>query len=204
MKKYFYDYDFYNMKSSKNFHLVEKFQPIQQQNDNTCGPVSVKMILQYYGQQVELSEEELVKIFKTRPYPHGTRLKDLINGTRKICDNEILSSLDMKRGKERKIFQEYQAFKEFALTYLDKNVPILVENVDCGGHYRVLIGWDEDEKNSSKDVLIFADPYDIYDGVNDGYNYFPAERFFDMWFDKNCLEKSAQVQPFVIILPKNS
>ena len=56
-------------------------------------------------------------------------------------------------------------------------------NVDYGGHYKVIIGYDEVDKNPDHDMLIFADPLDLNDGVQDGYNYFPADRFFYMWFD---------------------
>ena len=52
-------------------------------------------------------------------------------------------------------------------------------------------------------MLIFADPSDCYDGNEDGYNYFPAEKFFYMWFDSECLKEENRIQPFVIIKKSN-
>ncbi len=194
--KYYNNFDFYNKKSTGNFHLIEKFKTIQQNESNSCGPICAKMILNHYLQNVDIGEDELIKIFNSRPYPVGTSLKDMIIGIKKICDNSILSSLDSDK------FESFEDFKKFVLKYIDNKIPIIVENVDYGGHYRVIIGYDEVSSNKSQDMLIFADPSDFNDGKEDGYNYFPAERFFYMWFDAKCLNKDEKQQPFIIILPK--
>ena len=45
----------------------------------------------------------------------------------------------------------------------EKRYPIIIENVEAGGHYRVIFGYDELSrftKNENNDMLIFSDPAD--------------------------------------------
>lgn len=199
-EKYFKHFDYFNLKSGNGLHMVEKFESGIQELANSCAPVCVKLILNFYGKKLTQSESELCEIFNSRPYPYGTKLCDLLKGVEKVCDNKTISSLESsKKGSKR--FNTFKEFKEFVLHYIDKQIPIIVENVDYGGHYKILIGYDEVSDVEEEDVLIFADPSDFNDGREDGYNYFPAERFFYMWFDSNCLAEEERLQPFVIILP---
>ncbi|MBQ7307674.1 MAG: C39 family peptidase [Clostridia bacterium] len=192
--KYFIHYDFFNMKKTQNLHLIEKFKTFSQSYDNTCGPVCVQMILNHYNDYY--TEDELTKICKTRPYPYGTFLGDLCNGIKSL-GYDIISSIN----KENDLVT-FENFKEFVIKCLDNNLPILVENIDYGGHYKVIIGYDEINENAGEDMLIFADPYDLNDGNNDGYNYFPADRFYYMWLDDHCLENEYKTRPFVVIKRK--
>ena len=87
---------------------------------------------------------------------------------------------------------------------IDNGIPTILENCDYGGHYRVLIGFDEvNPDNPSEDIAIFADPSDLNDGCEDGYTYVPAERFFYMWFDDRLMDNSATSQAFVQIIPNS-
>ena len=70
------------------------------------------------------------------------------------------------------------------------NTPIIVENVDWGGHWRVIMGYDSmGTKHTGDDVLFMADPFDTSDHLQDGYNILSAERFFYMWFDSQLFSK---------------
>ena len=52
-------------------------------------------------------------------------------------------------------------------------------------------------------VLIFADPYDVTDHKQDGYYTYPLGRFFGMWREGPCAEKTQPYQqPFVATWPK--
>ncbi|MBQ7307305.1 MAG: C39 family peptidase [Clostridia bacterium] len=192
--KYFIHHDFYNMKKTNSLHLIENFKTFKQSYDNTCGPVCVQMVLNYYN---DLKEEDYLKeVCKTRPYPYGTYLLDLCNGIKDL-GYDIISSID--KSNDKPTFEE---FKAFVISCLNNNEPIIVENIDYGGHYKVIIGYDEINDNPGEDMLIFADPYDLNDGLDDGYNYFPADRFFYMWYDLHCLEEEYRVRPYVVIKRK--
>lgn len=79
---------------------------------------------------------------------------------------------------------DYAAFLAFISENLAADTPIVVEHVDRGGHWRVIIGYDTlGTAHTDDDVLLMADPIETTDHLQDGYTIVPAERFFDMWFD---------------------
>ena len=83
------------------------------------------------------------------------------------------------------------------------STPIMVENVEWGGHWRVIIGYDTcGTENTLDDVLIMADSYDTSDHYQDGYAVNNAERFFSMWFDSSMFPKKQRNQPWIIAKPK--
>ena len=67
---------------------------------------------------------------------------------------------------------------------LAKGIPTLVEWIDWGGHWVVVVGIDDrGTPQTEDDEIIFADPWDRIDGVADGYTRFNLDRFESMWFD---------------------
>ena len=90
---------------------------------------------------------------------------------------------------------------KFVRETLTAGHPILVENIEWGGHWRVIIGYDDMKtENTLDDVLIMADPYDTSDHKQDGYTVNNAERFFSMWLDPHMPE-GQQEQAFIIAHP---
>lgn len=93
-------------------------------------------------------------------------------------------------------------FVQWLLTHLNANHPIMVEWGDWDGHWQVIIGYDSmGTPGLGDDMLIFADPYDTSDHWQDGYYYYPLERWFYMWADRNVAPKPFQLQPYVIVEP---
>ena len=196
--KYYNDFDFYNMTSDDvNGKFLHHFKSFKQTKDNTCGPCCLKMVLDFFGE--DKSEEELTVLAKTRPYPFGTKLGDMRDALTEL-GYDTLSSIDMKRDEEGLCFSDYFAFRDFVLKNLEEGHPIIVENIDWGGHYRVIIGLDVCDDNPEKDVLILTDPYDSY--FNGGYNYCLAVKFYYMWFDDHCIENEYRKQAFICIKGK--
>ncbi|WP_199884254.1 hypothetical protein [Anaerosinus massiliensis] len=84
-------------------------------------------------------------------------------------------------------------FKNFIISNLKNNTPIMTENIDWGGHWRVIIGYDTmGTDTTADDILILADSYDTSDHYQDGYNVNSVERFYYMWFDAHMLPKGQQ------------
>ena len=55
------------------------------------------------------------------------------------------------------------------------------------------------------DVLIMADSYDITDHYQDGYYIVPFGRFFDMWREGPCAQKTSLIRsPLLLPCPVNS
>ncbi len=93
-------------------------------------------------------------------------------------------------------------FVNWVLTNLNANRPIMVEWSDWDGHWQAIIGYDTNgTAGIGDDVIIFADPYDTSDSWQDGYYYYPAERWFYMWHDRAVAPKPYQLQPYVIVEP---
>lgn len=203
--KYYNHYNFYDIQQEKDFDksgliLLRNFPTYQQTTEYTCGPCCALMCLKYFG--IEIDEMAIAKLMHTRPFPYGTKLHNLVEFFSKMGGGvSTLSSFDFTRDKDGLIFSEFKQFKKFVKKNLIKGNPIIVENVDYGGHYKVIIGYD-DLGVEEEDMLIFADPYDRSDGKIDGYNYFPADRFFYMWFDDHCLEKKYRKQAFCVVKKK--
>ena len=78
---------------------------------------------------------DLAKGMNTQLYPIGTNKKDMVNYL-KTLDLDVQSSLDGKT------FDTYESFQAFVVDNLKDNTPILVENVEWGGHWRAIIGYD--------------------------------------------------------------
>lgn len=91
-------------------------------------------------------------------------------------------------------------FVKWILENINAKRPIIVEWSDWGGHWQAIIGYDNNGTPSiGDDTLIFADPYDTSDHWQDGYYYYPVERFFELWNVTNLSEKPYQLQPYIIV-----
>ena len=98
---------------------------------------------------------------------------------------------------------KFSVFSRWVQSNLRDNTPIIVENVEWGGHYRVIIGYDSmGTQYSGDDVLIMADPFDLADHVQDGYNIQHAQKFYYMWFDHQPYSKSEQNKIWLTAKPK--
>ncbi len=90
-------------------------------------------------------------------------------------------------------------FVRWLHAHLKAGRPILVEWGDWDGHWMAIIGYDTmGTPGIGDDVLIFADPYDTSDHWQDGYYFYPAERWFTLWRDRNVAEKPYQLQPYIV------
>lgn len=91
-------------------------------------------------------------------------------------------------------------FVKWLTDNLNEGRPIMVEWGDWDGHWQVIVGYDNNGTPSiGDDILIFADPYDTSDHWQDGYYYYPLERWFYMWKDRNVAPKPYQTQPYIIV-----
>ena len=192
---YFTHPDFYAMKGNSRLVLLHNYPTYQQTTEYTCGPAAAITVLYYYGDKSQ-DEYTLAKAMKTQPYPIGSNPADMAAGLRAL-GWKVDSSL------EAKPFETYEAFAAFVQENLKAGMPVLVENVEWGGHWRSIIGYDTMGTPSTlDDTLIFADPYDTSDHLQDGYAVGNGERFFYMWFDHSMLPESQRNQPWMVIQRK--
>jgi len=191
---YFSENDFSTMTNTGSRTMLTHYPTYQQTTEYTCGPAAALTVLYYYGNS-DFDEMDLAKAMKTQGYPIGTNPLNMVKFFRGI-GWEVKSSLDSKS------FETYDAFREFVQDSLKEGSPIIVENVDWGGHWRVIIGYDMMETESPlDDVLILMDPYDTCDHKQDGYVVENGEKFYSMWFDHSMLPKKQRHQPWLIAQP---
>lgn len=192
---YFKHPDFYNMQSNDHLTLLPKFATTQQITYYTCGPAAANMVVKYYKGAVIDDELAIAKVMSTSNTV-GTNTKGMVKYFEKL-------GWDVHSSVKDKTPDNYEDFLKFVESNLKANTPVMVENVDWGGHWRVIIGYDTmGTEHKGDDVLIMADPFDTTDHLQDGYGIVPAERFFYMWFDHQLFSKNDQQHQWLTAKPK--
>lgn len=110
--------------------------PLKQNTDYSCGPISLKMVLNKYG--VKKSEKELIKLCKARS-GYGCDPDDIVRAAKEVgC--KAMCKQDSSLNELRKFCRE--------------DIPVIVDwfSPEVCGHYSVVVGIDE------KDICL-ADPY---------------------------------------------
>lgn len=138
----------------------------QQTTEYTCGPASVLSLMNHYGRTGDeltiASEMGTNSTTGTNP----DQMTNWLNQNGFTASWHENGTLEMLRAN------------------LANNIPTLVEWIDWGGHWVLVIGYDvRDPEDIMDDVIIFADPYDHHDDNPDGITWFNAQRFYYMWFD---------------------
>ena len=195
---YFKKVDVFNMKSGGSLLLLEKYRPHQQHTGYTCGPAAAFTVVQYFLGKAPDSEMEMAKIMDTHP----AGVKDPGTNTRGMTRYFEQKGWKVKNALKDGSPDTYEKFLAFVDDNLKQGIPIMVENVDWGGHWRVIIGHDTmGDTNGANDVLILADPYDTSDHNQDGYNIISAERFYYMWFDAKLFREKEKLRQWVTAVP---
>lgn len=191
--------DFFNLKSTDTLTLLSHYKTYQQTTEITCGPAAALTVLVHFG-NTSWNEQDIAKIMGTKPAV-GTDTKGMVHFFKTI-GWDVKSSI-ITPNKDGITFTQVGDFRDFVIGNLKNNTPILVENIDWGGHWRVIIGYDTLGTNTvADDVLILADSYDTADHYQDGYVINPVEKFYYMWFDAHMLPQGQQKQQWVVVKPQ--
>ena len=193
--KYYVVRDYYNLKSEGTLHLLTGFETYQQTTEYSCGCAAALMVLNRFG-VTDYNELELCALLGT----------DTAKGTSVEGVADFFASLGWDVDSHADTDYRFECIEDceaYILGRLDGGVPIMADWADWAGHWQVMIGLDTcGTDDPYDDVLIMADPYDITDHYQDGYYTVPFGRFFDMWREGPCAEKTEPyVQPFVTAAP---
>jgi len=185
--------------------LIKNFKTYQQTSEYSCGPACMVMLLDYYGIK-DVGEDTLSKEMDARYYDkpradgsYGTTTSALAKA---LTDRgfRVQTSKDTENA-DGYSFTDIDMFTEFIKKQLGNGNPILTENVEWGGHWMILIGYDDmGTKSQCDDTLIFADPYDVSDQYQDGYITKNCYRFYSEWFDYNILPADEKIQQYVVVI----
>lgn len=195
--RYYVCNDYYNMAGGGTLHLLPRFRTYQQTTEYTCGAACALMVLHWFGQE-RYHELLLGQLIETDPEKGST--------VENIADLFDLIGWNVEyHADTRPRFDSLESFADYLIAVIDRGIPVMTDWVDWSGHWQVIIGIDTCGSASHyDDVLIFADPYDVTDHVQDGYYTFPLGRFFGMWQEGPCARKAEPYrQPFVTAWPKD-
>lgn len=203
---YFKTPDFYTMKSnSKGLTIISGYKTYQQTTETSCGPAVALTVLYHYGVKTfdELKIAELmgtIDRMRAGSTELGTSTLKMVNFFNAL-DWEVESSLT-SADKSGTSFNTIDDFSRFVRSRLKNGVPIMVENMYFGGHWRVIIGYDTmNTPQLEDDILIYADSYDVNDHVQDGYMFENLGMFYYTWMDIGILPADQQVQQWITARP---
>lgn len=169
---YFNHIDFYNMESTDALTILPRFKTIQQSSEWSCGVASALMVLEWYGLRGDYDEHSLSMLRPQGDKPGATSLSQMVEMFGGVGGFDCYSAIDA--GED-----VYNVFTfGFIRETLAAGNPIMIGWNDWGGHWQVIIGYDDmGTEIEQDDVIIVADPYDTTDHNQDGYGVYPAERF---------------------------
>jgi hypothetical protein len=184
--------DFYNMKSGGSLTILENFKTFQDTTEVTDGPACIIMLLEHYGMYKGQSDRELYDLRANKENPKTT-LKDMIHILESLGDWNIYSTYDLEDPNEVPL--------DLIVNSLKENKPVLIGDNEWGGHWRIIIGYDDmGDDLEENDVLILADSYDTTDHYQDGYSVASFERLYYNWINGYDPEFSRNI--FLIAAPK--
>ncbi len=187
--------NFYDGNVSSTLKILPKFKTYQQSVSYSCGVASAFMALRYLGID-SVTEDLLFKEAKTNP-DSGTGTLELADAIKKLYSDKV--KVEYKEDNSDISIEDYGKLIKECVDVKNKCVLVL-ENVEWGGHWMTLIGYDDmGTDDTGDDVLVFADPYDSSDHNQDGYYVVSFERYYDAWFDAHYLDKDHNLKQYVKI-----
>ena len=169
---YFSSVDFYNAKCTDSLSILPQFKTIQQTSWWSCGVSSVEMVLSFYGRLGDLNEKTLADLRDDHSDSHmGTCLDQIIEIFDKVGGFKLETTYDYKDNLD-------EINMAFIKQHIKDGIPVIVGWNDWGGHWQVIIGYDDmGTQYEGDDVIIVADSFDTTDHNQDGYGVYGAERF---------------------------
>ncbi len=207
---YYRHIDFYNAKSEGSLTILEQFKTVQQASEYTCGMTSMAMVMEHFGLRGDLTEFDLSalrgKEVSVDSLP-GSDVKEMVttvNGLNKDGGKwSLVSSYDMDDEDCVEIEGETYWVGDMIPAMLEKGIPVMVMWHEWGGHWQVVIGYDDmGTEGTQDDVIILADPYDTTDHNQDGYMIESYERLIYDW--SNSYDGEFQWNAFVVMYPEGA
>lgn len=188
--------DFYKMKSTETLTILPEFRTFQQTSNDTCGQACALMVLDYYNKRGDWNEETL----RALPVDHsdihsGTCLEQMVETFQKVGGFQVESSADLKGSPIDETMIQM---------YLADGVPVIIGWADRGGHWQVIIGYDNmgTPDNLWDDVVILADPADDTDHNQDGYYLYSMERLMTCWSFFNLRGLEGHETDYCFVAPR--
>ncbi len=205
---YYNFFDIYNMTSTDSLHILSNFKTQQQSSEWTCGPTSVYMVLNHFNLAHDENEFSLAAN-RQGGVEGATTLKGMQEifaylNTTYNDDWVYISTDDLDDPDGEESYINGLCLQYDLIPYLlDNNIPVMVGSDEWGGHWQVLIGYDDmGSERTEDDVIIFADPYDTTDHNQDGYYIDNFERLVFGWY--SSFEDVYKHNDFIAAFPRSA
>jgi predicted double-glycine peptidase len=149
----------------------------QQEKDHTCGQATTRTLLGFWK----------------LPVPGEAELEREMGATEK-CGTSFAAIVAALRRRGLEVKHGTDGTLDLLRRSIAAGIPVLVQWIDWGGHWVVVVGHDsKGTAATDDDELWLADPWDRTDGRADGLMSVNAERFDSMWFGEICLNNGKAV-----------
>lgn len=186
---YYTGIDFDSLKPDSHLAVIPLKSYRQQVSNYTCGPVSAMTVLSYYNLSVPDTDAEEARIAR--------EMNTSKNGTTPVA----IAGWFMQQGWNAT--WGTNGTYEMLRTNLDAGIPTMVEWINWGGHWVVVVGYDTRGTDDYiwDDVIIFADSVDCADDRVDGITYANYGQFDSMWFDARYFPENMRNRAWVVAVP---
>lgn len=189
--QYYTGIDFDTLKPNEHLTVIPLKSYRQQVTNFSCGSAAAMTVMSYYGMPVSNTNAEEVLI--AREMNSNVSEKTGINP-------EQIASWFNRQGWNAT--WSTGGSREMLRNNLKNGIPTMVEWMDWGGHWVVVVGYDtRGTENVWDDVIIFADSVDCHDDRVDGITYFNYGEFDAMWFDAHYFPENMRERAYVIAVP---
>jgi hypothetical protein len=190
--RYYTGIDFDTLKSNDHLTAIPLKSFRQQVTNYSCGSVAAMTVMSYYGMpanNTDMEEERIAREMNpTVSEKAGINPEQLATWFNRQGWNATWST-----GGSR----------EMLIKNLKNGIPTIVEWMDWGGHWVVVVGYDtRGTEIIWDDVIIFADSVDCHDDRVDGITYANYGEFDAMWFDAHYFPASMSNRAYVVAVPK--
>jgi hypothetical protein len=195
--QYYTGIDYTTLRS--DYHLtVLPIKTVRQQVTNwTCGPVAAMNVMTYYGVNFTGGDSDE---FRVSDEMHVSTT-GVANATTTLgATPDVMAAWFTSKGWNATWGTNGSI--QMLRDNLKSGKPTLVEWIDWGGHWVVVVGYDDRGTPVFwDDVIIFADSSDCHDDRVDGITYFNAGEFEAMWFDSHYFPENMRNRAYVLAVP---
>ncbi|MCK9580337.1 MAG: C39 family peptidase [Methanoregula sp.] len=193
--RYYAGIDFDTLQSDGHRTVLPLKSYRQQVTNYSCGAVAAMTVMSYYGMPVNNTDSDEVRV--------AHEISGNVSEQTGLNPDQVATWLS--RQGMNATWGTGGSY-EMLRGNLQKGVPTMVEWIDWGGHWVVVVGYDTrgTEENIWDDVIIFADSVDCHDDRSDGITYFNYGEFDAMWFDAHYFPEGMRDRVYVVAVPGNT
>ena len=187
---YYTGIDFDTLKSNDHLTVIPLKSYRQQMTNYSCGAAAAMTVMSWYGNPVNNTDADEERV--AREMYRNVSEKTGINPEQVAAwFNRNGMNATWGTGGTREMLREN----------LKNGLPSMVEWMDWGGHWVVVVGYDtRGTETVWDDVIIFADSVDSHDDRVDGITYFNYGEFDAMWFDAHYFPEQMRNRAYVVVV----